>query len=235
MTINYIPWNSPASADPYFSDVVLLLHGDGVDGGTTFTDSSQYNASVGGTGDVVTDTSDKMFGTASMLFTDIGTYMSFPDAAQYTIGTSDFTIEMWVKRDATSGIDALIGHGNVASTSTGWAVYVTSAGALSFDWRSAGTRRILSTDASQVPRDEWVHVAVTRESGLLRLFTNGNIGPNTTSLGADISNVAADLAVGGTYAAIGNLKGHIDDLRVTIGTARYTASFTPPAAPFPDA
>ena len=236
MTINYIPWNSPASADPYFSDVVLLLHGDGVDGGTTFTDSSQYNATATVFGAAVTDTAQQKFGTASMWFDEAGGYITFADGAKWSITTQDFTIEAWVRRDAyTSGSDAIIGKGDPAGSSSGWAFWVDSAGALFFRWRSAGTSAMVYTNNFQVPTGQWVHVAVTRDAGLVRLFTDGNIGPNTTSAYPDITDVVADVFVGEVYGTIGGMKGHIDDLRVTIGTARYTASFTPPAAPFPDA
>lgn len=226
----------PIPTDPYFSQVVLLLHGDGADGGTTFTDSSQYAAAASVNGAAVTDTDQKKYGTASMWFDEAGGYITFPDAAQYTIGTDDFTIEAWVRRDATtSGSDAIIAHGNPVSTLTGWAFYVESAGALFFRWRSGETSYTLYTANFQVPTGQWVHVAVTREAGTLRLFADGNIGIYTTSLGAKISEITDVLFVGEAYGTIGGLKGHIDDLRFTIGTARYTANFTPPDAPFPDA
>ena len=226
----------PAPTDPYFSEVVLLLHGDGADGGTTFTDSSQYAATASVNGAAVTDTDQKKYGTASMWFDEAGGYITFPDAAQYTIGTDDFTIEAWVRRDATStGSDAIIAHGDPVSTSTGWAFWVDAFGALFFRWRSAGTSVIIYTYNYQVPQGQWVHVAVTREAGLVRLFTNGNIGPYTTSAYPDISEVSASVFVGEAYGTIGGIKGNVDDLRFTVGTARYTANFTPPAAPFPDA
>ena len=46
---------------------------------------------------------------------------------------------------------------------------------------------------------------------------------------------AQKFRIGATVGTPANFyKGHVDDLRVTKGIARYTANFTPPAAAFPD-
>lgn len=51
----------------------------------------------------------------------------------------------------------------------------------------------------------------------------------TSDLGA-----SRPLRVGRDYLNAGDFNGYIDDLRITKGVARYTANFTPPAAPFPN-
>lgn len=74
----------------------------------------------------------------------------------------------------------------------------------------------------------WYHVALTRSSGVLRLFVNGtlqgsaNIGTNWT---------------GYKYFFFDTIRWYQDpfcmqDLRVYVGTAKYTSNFTPPGAMF---
>lgn len=49
-------------ADPYFANVVLLLHGDGTNGGTTFTDSSSKNRTPSSIANVTTSNEQTIFG-----------------------------------------------------------------------------------------------------------------------------------------------------------------------------
>lgn len=78
------------------------------------------------------------------------------------------------------------------------------------------------------------HVAVVRSSGVVRVYVNGvdgnPAGPwNTT---ADFTHTA--YTFGGSPYTSHSGQFWLDDYRVTIGVARYTANFTPPAAAFLD-
>jgi len=70
-----------ASTDPNFADVVLLLHMDGANGGTSFTDNSNSAHTVTAVGNANTNTSVKKFGTASYQGDGAGDYLSFSDSA----------------------------------------------------------------------------------------------------------------------------------------------------------
>ena len=76
----------------------LLLHCDGTNGGTTFTDSSPSGHTVTAQGATHTDTTIKKFGTASAQFGGDGTGddLTIPDSSDWDIGTGDFTFDCWV-------------------------------------------------------------------------------------------------------------------------------------------
>ena len=96
---------SPASGLPsaeYSSDAytVLLLHCNGVDESTTFTDSSGGGVgsphTVTAVGNAQIDTAQKKFDTGSALFDGTGDYLSLEDSDDWDFGTGDFTVDCWI-------------------------------------------------------------------------------------------------------------------------------------------
>jgi Putative phage tail protein len=71
---------------PVPDPTTLLLHADGADASTTFTDTSLNAATMTRGGDAQLDTAQKVFGTASMLFDGIGDYIETPVHARYDLG-----------------------------------------------------------------------------------------------------------------------------------------------------
>lgn len=84
-----------------------------------------------------------------------------------------------------------------------------------------------------IPLNQWVHVAVSRESaagGTLRIFFDGAFQNGTTGINNDFSCVA--------IAQVGSNIGstfYVDDYRVTKGVPRYIDTFTPPTFQAPNA
>jgi hypothetical protein len=68
----------------------------------------------------------------------------------------------------------------------------------------------------------------------LQIYVDGTQRYSATySIAANIYPVQVGCASGGGVAT-DFFNGYIDDLRVTLGIARYTANFTPPTAAFPN-
>ncbi len=90
---------------------------------------------------------------------------------------------------------------------------------------------VFLTSSSALTTGTWIHVAVTRASGTLRIFQNGT----QTGSVANSTNFANS---GSVYIGQSNsgqaMNGYIDDLRITKGIARYTTTFTPPTSAFPN-
>jgi hypothetical protein len=84
----------------------------------------------------------------------------------------------------------------------------------------------------------WYHIAVTRSSHEFRGFVDGTqVGSTVIRSASSLWIAGYGMAIGGAETSSGtaaNFNGYIDDFRITKGVARYTANFTPPAAPFPD-
>ena len=207
-------WSGGAGSDPDFGNVTLLLHMNGSNESTTFTDNSNSALTVTANGNAQISTAQSKFGGAAGLFDGTGDYLSFPGIS---IGTSDdCTIECWFYR---TGGEALVG-------STGGGNYqflAVLAGKLYAYWNGN------EVEGGTVADSTWHHAAVTRSSGTMRLFLNGTQVATAAGNTQTFSITKVAQAVNRS-----DFNGYIDDLRITKGVARYTANFTPPTAPFPD-
>lgn len=214
-------------ADPYFSNVSLLMHGDGTNGSTTFVDSSSNNFTITPVGNAQISTTQSKFGGASMYFDGSGDYLTVSNNVDLQFGTGDFTIEGWFyvfSQDKT--YLSLFSLGSYVS-------------GILLRRQATGTDRLYinstayNYDQTFFPASTWVHIALTRQSGSINLWIDGTSRlsvANSSSISPTL-----DLYIGTSQHALADVwNGYIDDLRITKGVARYTANFTPPTEPFPD-
>ncbi|WP_396615436.1 LamG domain-containing protein [Lysobacter soli] len=223
--------------DQYFAQVSALLHFDGVDGSTTFTDETGQMWAAGGP--AALDNAVAKFGTASLLPGASG-YITTPNDPGFVLGNGEWTMEAWV--DATGlgwGGGGGAGEKCIAclwnsSGGNSWFFGVNNTSRLFFYWNGS----FFPFSTASVPSSGWVHVAAVRHGNNLRLFINGTestISGGSTFSGA-ITDSTANLVIGGEPVANNGYFGarHLDDFRLTKGVARYTANFSPPNAPFPN-
>jgi hypothetical protein len=208
--------------DPNFSSVSLLLHMDGSNGSTTFTDSSSNALTVTANGNAQISTAQSKFGGASGLFDGNGDYLLVP-ADGTAIGTGDFTIEGWIRTVAADGYRCIA---SLVPSSDDNSLYVYSNTII---WYEGGIR----CQSATFTNNTWYHIAATRSSGTVRVFLDGAVSGTTFSSTANIGNNTTRIGTRGA-ANLEWFNGYIDDLRITKGVARYTANFTPPTAAFPD-
>jgi hypothetical protein len=214
--------------DPDFADVSLLLHMDGSNGSTTFTDSSSNAFAITAFGNAQVSTTDPKYGTGCLTLDGSGGYLAVAADADFQFGTGDFTVECWVFVNAGNNNNGLfqIGTGTHFNNSS-LSVSIFS-GQWGVSYQGTG-----GDNMGAVVTGVWQHLAVTRSSGDSRFFIDG------AQLGATLSRGSANLAQNqlniGFYASTSfAINARIDEFRVTKGVARYTANFTPPTAPFPD-
>jgi len=221
----------PAPGDPYWANVELLLHCDGTDGSTTFTDSSDSAHTVTAIGNAQVDTSEKKFGTGSGLF-DGNDYLSIPDDAGFDFGSGDFTLECWCYVTNTASRTIM------SKWTTGQLSWFLGAGAagMGFYISTSGGNVILACPLASWPStNTWFHIAVCRDGADLRLFVDGTQSGSTYNISTTaIHNGSGIVTIGDDQNVNPGFYGQIDDVRITKGVARYTANFTPPTAAFPD-
>ncbi len=186
-------------------------------------------------GNAKISSSVKKYGTGSLYFDGSGDYLSGPTMPTTALGSGAYTVEFWLYKDSTGTGERGIFQTQTASL-YGLSIFADGT-TIYIDERTntfSGTDPRISGTISQ---DTWIHVAVCRQtgtSGTLRAFVNGTqIGSSVTSGLRNLTSTGP-IIVGNTAPASNPFKGYIDDLRITNGYARYTATFTPPTAAFSD-
>lgn len=232
MIINPYIYGAGAPFDPYFSNVTLLMHMDGSNNGTVFTDSSTGGLTPSTYGSPVTVTAEKKFGTAS-LQCDGSSSLYFSANTRFDMGSGDFTIELFAKFNSVTGSRFLLSRYD--GSAIAFALFQSGstvefyASADGISWNLVTNLSLGTTFTTGV----WYHLAVTRQSNTFRAFRDGALISTLTGSGS--------VAVNSAYMQIGGrndngsafFSGWIDEVRITKGVARYTSTFTPPSAEFP--
>jgi hypothetical protein len=223
--------------DPYFNDVTLLLHMNGADASTVFTDNSNSAHSPTAVGNAQIDTAESKWGGASGLFDGTGdrldtTYV----AGDFDWFTEDYTVEFWINAAAFGSgwqsaqtTPSLIGRMNATTSSNYWSFGPMNDGKLCFYYWNGAQNRVYS--AAAVPTSQWVHCAMCLDGSNIKLFIDGNLEVTTAVSGTPLS-ASENLTIGMAFNAA--ITCSLDDVRITKGVARYTADFTPPTREFPN-
>lgn len=212
--------------DPHYANVSLLLHGDGADGSTTFTDNSPSSKTITAQGGANISTAQSKFGGASARFNSTVGSLEVASSADFSFGAGDFCLELQAYRTgAGNGDRFLIDRGNGTSFLLRW----NSSGYLQFFVNSSLKIGVAFTFTT----GQFYHIAVTRSGTTVRLFIDGvQVGSGTSS--ENISS-ASDVSIGALRGGSQDrFEGYIDEVRVTKGVARYTGNFTPPTEAFPN-
>lgn len=228
MIINPYAFGTVASGDPNWASVKTLLHLNGSNGSTTFTDETGRTWSASGTAAIAT--AQSKFGGASLGLDGSGARITSADSADFAFGSGDFTIEAFVRRAASGITQAIIGQWGASTGNRSWLLFLDTSNALMFGSYTTGQALV---NAGATTLNTWHHVAVSRNGSTVRVFIDG-VGTSATLTGTlQDSPVSAEI---GSYDAgvSARLNGFVDEVRITKGVGRYTANFTPPSAEFPN-
>lgn len=211
----------------------LLLHCDGTDGSTKFRDEARMFSGVTAMGDTYVDATQPRFGTGSAAFDGAGDFLDVASTQDFDFGSGDFTIDGWFCfRANDTGHQFLIDRRS-NSDATGWALFLNGSNELAFLSASASgwDNAVLYNTGTVPPAHRWVHIAVVRQGNVFTMYLDGTAVQSGTYAGS-IAPQTTNPTIGAGHATPGCFNGYMDELRISKGIARWTADFTPPAAPY---
>lgn len=217
-------------ADANYASVALLLHCDGTDGGTTFTDSSGTPKTVTAHSQAHIETDQSKYGGASAAFDGASDYLAVSHAG-LNLGSGDFTVEGWLR---VNNLDNPVGVWFVGTPTlnsnriqsdiltTGELGFYGAAAAVVFNARGTAVLAI----------NTWYHVAFVRSGTNAKIYVDGSLYASATITGEPAAGQNWRIGFARTSSTDRWLNGYWDEVRITPGVARYAADFTPPAHAF---
>lgn len=198
-------------------NTVLMLHMNGANEGTTFTDSSPSahgDASV--TATVQTKTDVKKWGTASALFDGNSGYLSYADNDDWNVlasNSDDWTIDLWVKHTTHADEDGYISH--YEDKDNMWKFVHTDAFGLRFIMLSGGAWDI-DFKGGKIEDSEWHHVCLVKKANEYGLYLDGT--QTAYLLDSDTDTFTGSLLIGLAYNTAGSptfrMDGYMDEIRI---------------------
>lgn len=218
-------WPGVVVPDPYWSYVSFLLGTTSTNGAqnNTFLDGSANNFTITRFGNTAQGSLSPYGPDWSNYFDGNGDYLTTPANAAFNFGTGDFTAEFWMYKTSSTSFQRLLAYGGFTAT-----------GNFQVEFTDDVTATIhinggfITTTVPNV-LNKWVHVAVTRQSGSVRVFTDGVLRSTNTQSG-NVSQTNP-FSVGAVFDGSSPYTGYLSNVRINKGTALYTANFTPPTAP----
>jgi hypothetical protein len=168
-------------------------------------------------------------------FDGTGDYLTIPDHSSLNFASNDWTIECWIYPRTNVG-DCGIWHQS-ASGSDWYSIYLDGAFNLKFVFYnlSNGVEWAGTAASNTAPQNTWTHVALVRQFGTgVYLYANGKlVASDTLDASVTMLDKTYNHVIGyERFVGSGNaFDGFISDFKMDIGTAHYTAEFTPPTTP----
>jgi len=162
-------------------------------------------------------------------------YLDVASTAAFGFGTADFTIEFWWKPTVNQRSDVLDfwSTGLGASITNRFDIGKITGSNLELYTDSpvggGGSSRKITGPTIASLLNAWHHIAITRQSGSIKMWVNGTQAGSTYSRVLDMGS-SMQLRIMGDHNASGNGSGNLSNVRVVRDVAVYTGTFTPPTS-----
>lgn len=226
--------NWDGKADQYTK---LLMHADGTNGLTSFSDKSLFTKTITRSGDAQVSTSQSKFGGSSAYFDGSGDYLEVPNSDDFNFGSSNFTIDFWMTlSDLNRAHDGLFARNdfqwiameyNHNGNDKKLSLWIDSNGSSSWDLdkQAGGTK-------TDWVANTWYHIAVVRNGSSIKVYVDGQEDISASFTGAVYNPSGVPVYIGRSQLSDRFHQGYIDEFRISKGIARWTSNFTPPATPY---
>ena len=228
---------SPAPAgDPYFDQVVSLLHFDGVDGGKTIDDVIGNSWTAAGSAEL--DTSQSVFGGSSLYLNGTSGTRALCTPTRIPNMHGDLTVEGWFHLTAVGSSVIFVCMDGLYGTHGGHYFGALANGSLYIRFaRDSDPVNVIGITSApgQLLANTWYHLAFVKRGLDVAIYKDGvQVAFGTLSEQPEPWLPGRSISIGTYYTGTSNWwSGWADDVRIT-NAARYDSDFTPPSAPFPD-
>src|SRR5574340_692816 len=215
----------------------LMLHMDGTNLSTNFIDEIGKTVTANGT--CYISTAQGKFSQSGYFDGSTG-YLTVPNSPDFDLGTGDFTVDLWFYKtaDNTSLNQGLIATAPSATSGTeGWAIAFSTASPSQIYVATNGA--VIIAGIVNISLNAWHHFALVRYAGTIKLYIDGIAESNTSTTALQASTQPLSIGrpmswSGGHWASnYGTyFPGYIDEVRISVGIARWTSNFTPPTNPY---
>ncbi len=219
------------------SNTIVMLHMDGANLGTTFTDSAPVPNTFTAHGGAITSTLYNKFGTAGgLLVPATNSYVDCPSSASFAFGTGNFTIQTWVNFVGLGlNTEAICAYGSEAAGND-WALMLLDTGELRFFAETLSTVCDLKTGNLSLATGNWYHICMERFGTTIFMYLNGvsQALSGTPLGGTSLPNGAGKPFTIGARANNHDLlfNGGMDEFRVDNIALYGGVNFTPQTSAF---
>ena len=212
----------------------MLIHGDGIQGSSSFMDLLRHEIAVSG---AITDTTTKKFGTGSIKFDGTNDYFDVLYSSLF-FDVSE-CLDFWFY--GLTGVQPILV--NAAN------LYLTEGEAVSIKKNSSNKIEVLMsvivdydeesgdaiydditvTSASAITASTWTHIAIQRiADGNIQIWINGVLDATSTQDFTGYTNLGQGEGFSNRFGKSLStyLNGYLDEIRFS-NTTRYTTTFTP--------
>ena len=219
-TAAFTPPAAPLTAVTNTSLLTLQYNGATNDSG--FIDSSPNDFTITRFGNTTQGSAAPFGPNWSNYFSGVSDSLTVTSPS-IVIGTADFTVEFWFNFNNADSTRFDFTDGSLQ-------LYRYSDNTLYYLY--GGTNRTIVTSFTQATYgNKWVHLAISRNSGNIKVFINGTQVNTTYADSSSYSITSLVLAYNAGAGAGTGLNGYMSNFRIVNGTGLYPSNFTPPTAP----